>query len=195
LSQAVEQIAPRAAASRSEPGKIEPMASNEQERLVELHRWPLLDPELKPLFDRAALDLAQAFNVPMVLVSLIDEEREVWISQAGFAEEREEAREISPAAQVVARNDLLVIEDVEKDTRLGSGGFSRQHGIRFYAGAPLRTRANLPLGAISVMDAQPRNPTASELQLLEMIGRQLMEEAQLRLEQKDHPAAPASKSW
>src|SRR5690606_16090525 len=58
---------------------------------------------------------------------------------------------------VIGGPDVLVVPDTCKDARFADSPLVRgAAGIRFYAGAPLRTDEGLGLGTICIMDKVPR---------------------------------------
>jgi GAF domain-containing protein len=75
---------------------------------------------------------------------------------------------------VVAGNAPLVIEDTARDPRFAHNPFLRKHGLRFYAGVPLRTRSEHVIGTLCVMDLKPRTLSPRELKLMQVIADELM---------------------
>lgn len=89
---------------------------------------------------------------------------------------REAPRETSICGHVVAQNETLVVEDVLRDSRFAGNPFLREHGIRFYAGAPLRTAAGVAIGSLCVIDTRPRRINAAERRMLSIIADQVVRE-------------------
>ena len=56
--------------------------------------------------------------------------------------------------------NMLVIEDVAKDPRFANNPFLIENGIRFYAGAPLRSSSGFAIGSLCVIDTKPRSFSA-----------------------------------
>ena len=109
--------------------------------------------------DLASRKIAQAFDVPIALVSFAD----------GASQETQEGHENSLDAHVIAANDVLVSEDVTEDARFADDPRVLEKGIRFYAGAPLRTSSGQVVGCLSLVDTQPRNfPDQDRLRLQHM---------------------------
>lgn len=125
-------------------------------------------------FDRVTRRLAEAFNAPMALLSLVDEYRQFWKSSYGMPEAlalaRQAPRETSICGHVVAANQMLVIEDVLKDKRFANNPLLRERGIRFYAGAPIKSSSGHAIGSLCVIDMQPRKISGSERALLQIIA-------------------------
>ena len=53
-------------------------------------------------------------------------------------------------------------------------------GVRFYAGAPLKTRDGHVLGALCVMDRQPGSLTDQQIESLRALSRQAVSQLELR---------------
>src|SRR5690606_10058569 len=95
-----------------------------------------------------------------------------------FAEPEENPRAASICGHVAAGNDLLVVEDLAKDERFAESPMVRERGIRFYAGAPLRTRSGHVVGSLCVVDTNPREVSEEQMRLLQAAADQLMERVQ-----------------
>lgn len=155
-----------------------PIPAQEEVRLCDLKALGLLDTPPEERFDRITRELASALHVPISLLTLVDERRQFWKSQTGLPDDlahaRQAPRESSICGHVVAENEILVIEDTRKDKRFASNEFLRERGIRFYAGAPLRSRNGQAIGALCVIDTVPRTFSASEKALLQVIADDVM---------------------
>ena len=174
LAQAFDLIKDLAASPIVTPMVPAPVPREEPERLDQLKKLKILDTETEEVFDRLTRRLAQAFGAPIALLSLVDEYRQFWKSATGMPEDlnlaREAPRETSICGHVVAANQLLVVEDVLKDKRFANNPFLRERGIRFYAGAPLRTSTGHAIGSLCVIDTKPRSVSERESKLLQMIA-------------------------
>ena len=164
----------------------------EQERLDALRSLGLASARGEH-FDEVAAKVAEAFATPIALVSIVDAERQVWPGACGLPDDlnsaRESSREMSICGHVVAGNEILVIEDVCKDPRFANNPFLLEKGIRFYAGAPLRTSSGFVLGSLCVIDTKPRTFNTKDRKLLQVIADELVAkvEAQCQsLVQREH---------
>ena len=174
LAQAREQITHRAAAPIKTPMVPALVPPCEPERLAALKQLNILDTAPEDPFDRVTQRLADAFDAPIALLTLIDAYRQFWKSAIGLPEDlalaRQAPRETSMCGHVVASNEILVIEDILRDKRFATNPFLREHGIRFYAGAPLRTPAGYAIGSLCVIDTKPRTISERERTLLQVIA-------------------------
>lgn len=188
LQQAAEQIS--ALLTVTESSLPAPIPENEEERLKELKRLDLLSTPKEEVFDHITRELARTFNVPISMVSLIDENRQVWKSEVGLPAELaaagESPRETSICGHVVAANDLLIVPDLLKDKRFATNSFVKERGIRFYAGVPLRTQAGHAIGSLCIIDTKPRQITGGEKAYLQMVAARLMTEIEARADAEGH---------
>lgn len=162
------------------PSMPPPLPAQEQTRLAALQASGALDPSRSVHLDRVARKVADAFETPIGLVSLIDDSFQLWKGAAGLPADldkiRHAPREVSICAHVVASNAPLVIEDTARDSRFARNPFLREHGLRFYAGVPLRTASGHVIGSLCVIDTKPRTLTPREVRLLQVIADELMAE-------------------
>lgn len=151
-----------------EPKAPEPI--DEAERQRTLNKLGLANEERSAALDRLTAKLARVFEVPISLVTLIDGDRQFFKASSGLpeslAERRETERNQSVCGHVVAANDLLVVEDLQRDRRFANNPLIREQGLRFYAGAPLHASNGQPIGTLCLMDTEPRKFTRRERRLL-----------------------------
>jgi predicted PurR-regulated permease PerM len=161
-----------------------PMPPNEEERLAELNGLSLLDTPREADFDQVTERLTKLFKVPMAVVTLVDKDRQWFKSQSGLpadlAEARSTSREVSICGHVVAEDEVLIVRDLARDSRFANNPFVKEHGLRFYAGVPLRGPNGLPIGSLCILDMKPRDITAQEQELLKMIAGDVMEQIKRR---------------
>lgn len=157
-------------------------AADEARRLEALRRTRLLDAPPEEAFDRITRRLADIFNAPISLMSLVDENRQFWFSQTGLREDLAAARagdrNTSLCGHVVANDQTVVVEDARRDPRFAGNPFVREHNIRFYAGAPLRTHDGHAIGSLCIIDHRPRHISDRDRQLLELMADTVMAEVE-----------------
>ena len=185
VAAATAQIEALAAPAITDPMQPAPIPNNEQDRLQALRGLGLVTAESQH-FDEVAAKVAAAFGTPIALVSLIDEAHQNWPGAVGLPPGldacRKEARETSICGHVVAHAEMIVIEDVAKDVRFANNPFLVENDIRFYAGAPLRTRSGFAVGSLCVIDTKPRSFGEKERALLRKIADDLMSKVELECE-------------
>jgi predicted PurR-regulated permease PerM len=189
FEEALQWTEERARSSIEAPMTPAPLVPREAERLAALGRTGLLDTAPEAVFDRMTESLKEAFDVPIALLTLVDAERQFWKSSAGLpaplCDTRESPRSTSICGHVVAANAVLVVEDIWRDSRFANNPILREQGIRFYAGAPLRTAADLVIGSLCVMDTRPRRVSKAEEAFLLLSAQQVMREIESRGDDSD----------
>jgi len=139
---------------------------DEADRLIALYRLNLLDTAPEESFDRVTRLAARALHVPFLLVSLIDEHRQWFKSSVGL-DAKETSREVSFCGHVVFNRRALVVPDATRDPRFaGNPLVSGPPHIRAYAGVPLFTRDDQPIGTLCAIDTLVRDFTEDEVDSL-----------------------------
>ncbi len=135
----------------------------EAARLDALHRYDVLDTPPEASFDRITRTAQYILSTPIVLLSLIDADRQ-WIKSKRGLRRAEIPRTISLCARVVETGRPLVVDDA-----LAEGPFSDNPlvtgapNIRFYAGVPLTTPEGFHIGTLSAIDRTPRTLSKAKL--------------------------------
>ena len=157
-----------------------PIPENEVLRVERLKAYEILDTSPEDAFDRVARVAAHVFEVPIALVSLVDENRQ-WFKARFGLDVCETPRELAFCAHAIAQSDMLVIPDATQDDRFSENALvTGAPDIRFYAGAQLRTYDGLALGTLCVIDTKPRSPTQEQLDVLKDLADMVMDALSLR---------------
>lgn len=132
------------------------LPANEAERMALLHALGWLDQTPDPVLDRITRTAARLFRVPIALVTLVDSNRQWFMSRVGM-NVRETPRSDSMCGHAILEPGTMVVCDALQDTRFHDNPLvlGPPH-IRFYAGRPLRSRHGLALGTLCLIDRQPR---------------------------------------
>ncbi|WP_374349382.1 GAF domain-containing protein [Chitinimonas sp.] len=152
------------------------LPADEPARLAALREFLLLDTPDEAAFDRATR-LAQAlFDVPIALVSLVDENRQ-WFKSCIGLPVRETGRDISFCGHAILGDATFVIGNALDDARFADNPLvTGPPHIRFYAGFPLKHPKGYNLGTLCIIDRRPRQLSTAQIGLLEDIGH-VVEEA------------------
>jgi hypothetical protein len=154
--------------------------AREAARLLALSRYAILDTAPEPEFDDLTRLASVLCGTPLASLSFADGTRLWFKSRVGF-EESALPLEASLGARAIREPDVLVVRDTAEDPRLPAETSVRSaSGIRFYAGAPLRTRDGHALGALSVMDREPRELSDRQIESLRALSRQAVAQLELR---------------
>ena len=122
----------------------------EARRLSQLCRTSLLDTAPDPAFDRLVALVADVFDVPVAVVSLVDADR-VWFKASVGLTVREGPRDGAFCNLAIGGEGLFEVPDAADDPRFaGSAMVCATPGIRFYAGAPIRDEQGQVLGTVLV---------------------------------------------
>ncbi|WP_341937224.1 putative bifunctional diguanylate cyclase/phosphodiesterase [Marinimicrobium sp. C2-29] len=131
--------------------------AHEEERLEELYGLALLDSKAERRFDRYTQLIADLFDFPVVLISLVDRDRQWFKSRLGW-DLAEVPRDISFCGHALNQSSVMVVPDALEDPRFaGNPLVTGDPYIRFYAGAVVHGPSGQPLGTLCVIDRQPRH--------------------------------------
>lgn len=158
-----------------------PKPPNEAQRLAALRRYGILDTPPEQAFDDLTLLAAQICQVPTAMVSLVDDDRQWFKSRIGLTAS-ETARDIAFCAHTILDADtVLEVRDAQADIRFHDNPLvTGRPGVRFYAGAPLVSPDGHAIGALCVMDRQPRTLTPDQLAALRALSRHVIGQLELR---------------
>ncbi|WP_199333871.1 PAS domain S-box protein [Oculatella sp. FACHB-28] len=159
-----------------------PIPTNEAERLAALHRYKILDTPPEAAFDRITRLAARLFDMPIALISLVDESRAWFKSCVGFGA-NEVPRDDTLCSFAVLTDEPLIIPDARLDDRFACNPFVQaEPGVRFYAGAPLLSHDGFNLGTLCLLDSQPHDPlTPKQQATLVDLAAMVVDELELRL--------------
>jgi serine phosphatase RsbU (regulator of sigma subunit) len=153
-------------------------------RLGALRRSGLLDTAPEESFDRLTRIAAASLNVPVALVSLVDEDRQFFKSCLGLPEpwagERETPLSHSFCRHVVDRAQPLVVDDARDHPALRDNPAISDLGVIAYAGFPLLSPGGEVLGSLCAIDTSPRAWSKQDLEMLGDIAQAAMTELRLR---------------
>jgi diguanylate cyclase (GGDEF)-like protein len=138
---------------------------NETERLGELRSLEIAV-GADERFDRVTRLAQRLFGVPMVAITLVDEDESRHISRQGL-ESAETPRGVSFAAHVILEDDLTLVPDATKDARFSDNPVvTEESGVRFFAGATIHGPRGSRLGSLSLFDTRPHDLSARDAETL-----------------------------
>ncbi len=149
---------------------------NEAARLHTLRSLSLLDSSAEERFDRLTRLAQRLFEVPIALVSLVDENRQWFKSKQGLALS-ETPRDQSFCAHAILGDAIMVVADTWLDERFaGNPLVLDEPKIRFYAGCPLKATNGSKLGTLCLLDVRPRTLDAAQCESLRDLARLVSQE-------------------
>lgn len=159
---------------------IAPKCDEEEARLEALHRYHILDTPRERDFDDITRLIARICDAPIAVVSLIDRDRQWFKSEVGLGV-RETPLDTSICAHALLQSELFVVPDTLLDPRFADNPLvTGPPHLRFYAGTLLKTQDGHALGTLCVLDYKPRNLTDEQRDALQILGRQVMTQIELR---------------
>jgi diguanylate cyclase (GGDEF)-like protein/PAS domain S-box-containing protein len=156
-----------------------PLPPDEDERLDTLRAYGILDTVPEERFDRLVRLVATVLQVPMATLTFVDRERQWFKSRIGVAI-AETPREVAFCAHAILAEEPLVVEDARHDPRFRDNPLVTEHGIRFYAGAPIPDRDGSSSGVLCAIDRRPRPLSPAAREVLRELAAVTADELRLR---------------
>ncbi|TVQ08892.1 MAG: response regulator [Leptolyngbya sp. DLM2.Bin27] len=156
-----------------------PLPADEVCRLEALYRYHILDTPPAPGFDNLTRLAAMVCQVPIAMVSLIDNRRQWFKAQLGL-ETTETHRDLAFCTHAILQSELFEVADALADDRFCDNPLvTGKPYTRFYAGMPLITADGYALGTLGVIDQVPRRLTPMQRQTLELLAAQVIDQLEL----------------
>ncbi|MEI4261256.1 sensor histidine kinase [Roseovarius sp. D0-M9] len=153
---------------------------NQAARLERLRSYDILDTPRDSDFDDIALLASQICGTAISVVNLIDADRQWFKAEVGLGV-RETPLETSICSHVILEEEFVEIPDTLEDPRMANNPLcTGDPGLRFYAGALLKSDDGLPLGTLCVLDYAPRILTPHQRDALRVLSRQVMAQMDMR---------------
>ncbi|WP_083225521.1 histidine kinase dimerization/phosphoacceptor domain -containing protein [Neptunicoccus sediminis] len=140
----------------------------------------MLDTEAEADFDDIVELASNICDVPVSLISLVDDNRQWFKSRKGFGPE-ETPLDQSVCAHAILESSFLEVEDMASDPRTADNPLhTGDPRVNFYAGANLVAPNGMPIGTLCVLDTKPRKLTDFQRQALQTLSRQVVTQLELR---------------
>jgi len=149
-------------------------------RLGALRRYEILDTPREQDFDDVVAFAAQLCETPISVINLIDADRQWFKAEVGLGV-RETPLDTSLCAHVILDDEFVEIRDTLADPRMRDNPLClAEPGLRFYAGALLKTPDGMPVGTLCVLDIRPRELTSLQRHGLHVLATQVVAQLELR---------------
>ena len=162
--------------------KISPTRRSESGKFSDVQKLGLEEIPSDELYGTITRKLAAIFKVPVSLVSIVDSDPQFWKAWRGLPQDwvqpSDELRSSGVCSQVLSATEVLVIEDMSKDERFAENRLVKERGIRFYAGAPLRTKNGHAVGSICIVTTEPQSVTDEQKRQLKILADRLVRVAE-----------------
>ena len=166
-------------------------SGSEAARLAALASYRILDTPRERDFDDVAALASEICGTPIAVVNLIADGRQFFKAEVGLGV-RETPLESSFCAKAILEEEFLVVPDATRDSRFhGNPLVTGEPGLRFYAGALLKTQDGHAIGTVCVLDVVPHELTGLQERTLRVLARQVMKQLELRraVEERDRAQA------
>ncbi len=153
-------------------------ASELKEESDELRQADAFDGPVEGMFNRLAVNLARSLDAPIALITAAGGQKCFWEAQCGLPEDTlsspgtERGRSICDATTF--SDSIVVIADIAVEEQFAADPFIKDHGIRFYAGSPLKTHDGKVIGSVCVLDTRPRQITEKQKETLVSVAESVM---------------------
>ncbi|QJP13242.1 GAF domain-containing protein [Starkeya sp. ORNL1] len=153
---------------------------DEGQRLALLESYQILDTPREQDFDDLARIASEVCGTPIAVVNLVATSRQWFKAEVGLGV-RETPIETSFCGHAILTSDFMMVPDATKDERFDCNPLvTGEPGLRFYAGALLKTPNGVPIGTMCVLDYQPRRLDEHQINTLKLLARQAMTQIELR---------------
>jgi signal transduction histidine kinase len=154
---------------------------NDAERLEALYSYNILDSPPEKAFDNLAHIIADDFDVPIALISLVDKNHVFFKANVGMNGVRRVERGISLCSLAILSNEPTIFEKpMEEPCLLANPLVQGAFGLRFYAGAPIITADGFNIGTVCIVDKKERHFTKRQEARLVRYAQAVMHEISIR---------------
>ncbi|WP_417369186.1 ATP-binding protein [Flavobacterium beibuense] len=156
--------------------------SNDMQRLEKLYEYRILDTHSEEAFDKIALLAAQIFNTTSAFISFVDQDRVFLKSNLSLLPHNVIERRDSLCSLAILNDNITVFNDTHTSPDLMESPYvAGEDGIRFYAGAPLKTPEGYIVGTVCVIDNVAREATDAQLDMLKTLSKIIVNKLESRL--------------
>ena len=158
-----------------------PVPENERDRLAALGTYGVIGTPPEMDFDEIANLAAHICGCSVAVINLVADKWEWYKGKCGIPEDINREPRGGICSTAICNNDLLIVPDLAKDERFADQAVVKDEPhFRFYAGAPMINRDGYALGSLCVLDYQPREIEAQQLEALRCLTHQCVAQLELR---------------
>jgi GAF domain-containing protein len=147
----------------------------EEARVQALHDIGILDTPRQEAFDEVVALAAEICQCPMAGISFLDKDRQWYKSNFGF-DISETPREVAICNRTIADPRQEITElFLDQMPEMATNPFVCEPPyLKFYAASPLTTKEGFALGALCVLDSEPRKLTEKQRECLVRLKKIVM---------------------
>lgn len=162
-----------------------PKPHNEAQRLAELVDFAVLDTLPDPSLDAIVALASSILDVPIALVSLVDDERQWFKARVGL-DACETDRESAFCAHAILDDEPLIVTNALEDPRFAENPLVLgEPKIRSYFGFPLIVGPDLRLGTLCAIDIKPRTISAPQIDQLKALAKIVVSQLEITRSTRD----------
>lgn len=150
-------------------------------RVEKLRDYQILDTHSEDTFDKIALMASQVFNTPYAFITFVDETRVFVKSNLSDLNVKEAERDSSLCGSSINEDQATVVQDTAQLPNYTAYQLAYKAGIRFYAGAPLKTPEGYNVGMLCVCDKIVRDATPVQINMLRTLAKIIVDKLENRL--------------
>lgn len=155
------------------------MVTDADRRDAAVERLGLMDTDPEERYDRITRLAKDVFDVDHAVVNIVDSTTIFTKSQPEGGTFRHTPQEDSFCAVTVEQGSLLEVGDATRDERFSGRRIVTEHGIRFYAGLPLKTEDGDTVATLCLLDSEPRTLSDEDREAFSRMGAWAEAEIQL----------------
>ena len=155
-------------------------ADDELGRQCSVDSFKIIDTPEEEEFEEIVGIVKEVFHVPIVAISIIDRDRQ-WFKSIQGLDAKETTRDVAFCDHTINSSDCFRVPDARKDPPFNKNPLvTGEPYIQSYLGAPLITQDGYALGALCLIDTEPRTYTKEQEILLTRFSRIVMRQISLR---------------
>ena len=157
----------------------------EKERIKALLATDLLDTESETMFDDITKITSIVCKMPIVIISLVDINRQFFKSQLGLNIRQTHIDHSFCKIAIESPNDMLIVEDARLDPRFKDNLLvTGEPNIVSYYGVPLNSKAGTAYGTLCVIDQKVQILSSEQKSILIKLSKQVEYLVELRISNK-----------
>ena len=147
------------------------LVKDEALRLEALNQYEVLNDSPDPILDDIVRLAARFCDTSMAAISLVDTDR-IWLKARCGIKSAELSLGCTPCETTILGDSVYELTDARQDPDFAPSGIQVDgRALPFYAGAPLTTPGGVSIGALFVLDEEPRRLSTAESESLGTLAR------------------------